>query len=222
MSHILVVDDDATVRFTLQEVMEASGHRVTAFEDASEALSAIRDADLVITDLAMPGMDGLELLRRVQAEVPRLPVVMITARGSERVAVEAIREGAYDYLAKPFDVAELTAVVTRALEVVTLRETSRRMTAERAIGHAVVGSSPVFTGLLDAIARVADRDVTVLLRGETGTGKELAASLLHAQSRRAAGPLVRFNCAAIPAELAESELFGHDKGAFTGATESRD
>ena len=222
MTHILVVDDDATVRFTLQEVLESDGHRVTAFERASEALESVDAADLVITDFAMPGMDGLEFLRRLQTERPQLPVVMITARGSERTAVEAMRAGAYDYLSKPFDIAELRAVANRAVEVVALRATSRHLAAERAVGHPIVGRSPAFTRVLDALSRVAARDVPVLIQGETGTGKELAASFLHAQSDRASRPLVRFNCAAIPADLAESELFGHEKGAFTGATSTHE
>lgn len=217
MSHILVVDDDATVRFTLQEVLGSDGHVVSAFEDAAAALTKVSGADVVITDFAMPGMDGLEFLRRVHTEHPRLPVVMITARGSERTAVAAMREGAYDYLSKPFDIAELRAVVNRAIEVVSLRATSRHLAAERVVGHPIVGSSPAFTRVLTSLSRVAGRDVPVLIRGETGTGKELAASFLHAQSARASGPLVRFNCAAVPADLAESELFGHAKGAFTGA-----
>lgn len=221
MSRILVVDDDATVRFTLQEVLEGAGHDVQAFAEAEPALEALEGADLVITDLVMPGMDGMALLERVRVEAPRIPVVMITAQGSERGAVAAMRAGAYDYLSKPFDVDELVAVVGRALEARRLRETSRRHAAERALGQAVVGRSPAFTRVLDAVSRLADRDVPVLIRGETGTGKELIAGLLHAQSRRASGPLVRFNCAAIPAELAESELFGHAKGAFTGASEAR-
>lgn len=222
MTRILIVDDDATVRFTLQEVMEGAGHTVQAFASARDAVGALEDADLVITDLVMEGMDGMALLRHVLQAAPRVPVVMITARGSERGAVEAMRAGAYDYLSKPFDVGELVAVVGRALEARALRETSRRLEAERALGHAVVGDSPAFARVLAAVSRVADKDVPVLIQGETGTGKELIAGLLHAQSRRASGPLVRFNCAAIPADLAESELFGHAKGAFTGATAAHD
>jgi two-component system response regulator AtoC len=221
MPRVLVVDDDATVRFTLQEVIEARGHDVVALGAAADALEQLEGADLVVTDLVMPGMDGLELLRRIAAAAPRVPVIMVTARGSERTAVEAMRAGAYDYLTKPFDVDALALVVDRALEARTLRETSRRLGAERSIGAAVVGEHPAFARVLDVVSRVADRDVPVLIRGETGTGKELIASLLHAQSRRASGPLVRFNCAAIPADLAEAELFGHAKGAFTGASGAR-
>lgn len=221
MGRLLVVDDESTVRFALREVLEDRGHEVEALADAASALPRLEAADLVISDLAMPGMDGMELLRRIQTVAPRLPVVMLTARGSERVAVQAMHAGAHDYLTKPFDVDELLAVVDRALEVGRLRERSRRLAAERAIGNAVVGNSPAFVRLLEAVSRVADRDVPVLIRGETGTGKEIVASLLHAQSARAAGPLVRFNCAAIPEELAEAELFGHVRGAFTGAHEAR-
>jgi DNA-binding NtrC family response regulator len=221
MARVLVVDDDETVRFTLQEVMLERGHEVVAEAGGDAALRHVDAVDLVITDLAMPGIDGLELLRRVRAAAPRVPVIMVTARGSERTAVEAMRAGAYDYVTKPFDVDALAASVERALEARALREASRRLGAERSIGSAVVGRDPAFVRVLEAVSRLADREVPVLIRGETGTGKELVASLLHAQSRRADGPLVRFNCAAIPAELAEAELFGHAKGAFTGATEAR-
>jgi two-component system response regulator AtoC len=222
MPRVLVVDDDATVRFTLQEVIADRGHEVVALGDAQAALAHLDTADLVVTDLAMPGMDGMQLLKKIAAVAPRMPVIMVTARGSERVAVEAMRAGAYDYLTKPFEIDELAAVVDRALEAAALRERSRRLTAERSLGRAVVGGSPAFSRVLEAVSRVADRDVPVLIRGETGTGKELVASLLHAQSRRAKGPLVRFNCAAIPADLAEAELFGHVKGAFTGAVAARE
>lgn len=222
MSRVVIVDDDPAMRFTLKEVVDELGHRSAAFEDGEEALANLEGADLVITDLIMPRIGGLEVLRRVKLARPRLPVIMITAQGSERAAVDAMRAGAYDYLAKPFDVDELAAVLERALEVGSLRERTRQLDAERSMGRTVVGSSPAFQRTLHAVSRLADRDIPVLISGETGTGKELIATLLHAQSRRAKGPLVRFNCAAIPAELAEAELFGHGKGAFTGATQARE
>jgi two-component system, NtrC family, response regulator AtoC len=148
-------------------------------------------------------------------------VILLTAHGSEKVAVQAMKAGAYDYAAKPFDIDELVAVVERALEARALRTAARHLAAEQAIGQRIVGDSAPMRRLLDAVARVAGKDVTVLVRGETGTGKELVASLLHAQSHRAHEPIVRFNCAAIPGELAEAELFGHARGAFTGAQAAR-
>lgn len=217
MSRILVVDDEAGVRFTLSETMSDLGHDIVVAADGSAALEQIHDVDLVITDLSMPGMDGFELLSRIRAERPRLPVIMLTARGSERAAVRAMKEGATDYLSKPFDVDELSVVVSRALTTLTLERRERKLSVEVALGGRVVGEHPVMQRVLSTVARVADRDVPVLVQGETGTGKELVATLLHAQSRRARGPLIRFNCAAIPLELAESELFGHVRGAFTGA-----
>jgi two-component system response regulator AtoC len=166
-------------------------------------------------------MSGLDLLRDIQTRDPSLPVIMLTAHGSERAAVAAMKAGAWDYLTKPFDTDELLLTVERALETGRLRALSRRLSAERTLNRNIIGASPPMKRLLAAVDRVADRDITVLVRGETGTGKELIASLLHAQSRRAAKPLVCFNCAAIPAELAEAELFGHARGAFTGANVSR-
>jgi DNA-binding NtrC family response regulator len=174
-----------------------------------------------VTDLAMPGMDGLELLHGIRERDEALPVVLLTAHGSERVAVRAMKAGAYEYVSKPFDVDEMALVLERAAEARALRTQSRRLRAEQAIGRRIVGASAPMRRLLDAVGRVAGKDVTVLVRGETGVGKELVGSLLHAESRRAAGPLVRFNCAAIPPELAEAELFGHVRGAFTGAVQAR-
>jgi two-component system response regulator AtoC len=169
----------------------------------------------------MPRVDGMELLARLRVAHPGLPVVLLTARGSEKKAVEAIKAGAYDYLAKPCDIDELALVVERALETAKLRSDGRRARAERRLGEPIIGQSPAFRRVLAAAQRVATRDVSVLLRGETGTGKELFASLLHAESPRAGRPLVRFSCAAIPEALAEAELFGHVRGAFTGATSDR-
>ncbi|WP_242393761.1 sigma-54-dependent transcriptional regulator [Anaeromyxobacter oryzisoli] len=221
MARILLVDDDAAVRAALAELTRSQGHEAVLAASGAEALAALEGADVVVTDLAMPGMDGLELLRAVHERDEALPVVLLTAHGSERIAVRAMKAGAYEYVSKPFDVDEMALVLDRAAEARALRTQSRRLRAEQAIGRRIVGTSAPMRRLLDAVARVAGKDVTVLVRGETGVGKELVGSLLHAESRRATGPLVRFNCAAIPPELAEAELFGHARGAFTGAVQAR-
>ncbi|APR80260.1 two component, sigma54 specific, transcriptional regulator, Fis family protein [Minicystis rosea] len=218
---MLVVDDEPAVRFTLKEVLADRGHDVTTAASGAEALTRLDGVEAVVTDLAMPSMDGLELLRMLRERDASLPVTLLTAHGSEKVAVAAMKAGAYDYATKPFDIDEIVLVVERALEARMLRDRARRLAAEHAIGRRIIGESAPMRRLLDAVARVADKDVTVLVRGETGTGKELVGSLLHAESHRADRPLVRFNCAAIPGELAEAELFGHHKGAFTGAHATR-
>ncbi len=221
MAKVLVVDDEPAVLFTLKEVLLERGHEPVTAANGNEALGRLDGVAAVVTDLTMPGMDGLALVAAIHERDPALPVVLLTAHGSEKVAVRAMKAGAYDYATKPFDVDDLILVVERAIEAGGLRRATRMLAAEQAIGKRIVGTSAPMRRLLDAIARVADKDVTVLVLGETGTGKELVASLLHAQGRRAKGPLVRFNCAAIPGELAEAELFGHARGAFTGAQGAR-
>jgi len=194
---------------------------VITARSGDEALGKLDDADAVVTDLAMPGMTGLELIAQIAQRDPALPVILLTAHGSERIAVAAMKQGAYDYLTKPFDIDEVAVLTERALEARRLRVDNRRLSAEQTLGRRIVGASKPMRRLLEATSRVAGRDVTVLVRGETGTGKEFVAELLHAQSARAKKPLVRFNCAALPADLAEAELFGHVRGAFTGATATR-
>ncbi len=221
MPRVLLVDDEPTVRAALGELVQSRGWDPLVARSGAEALELVDRADAVVTDFSMPEMDGLELLRAVRERDESLPVILLTARGSERLAVRAIRAGAYEYVPKPFDVDEMLLAIGRALEARELRLRNRQLAAEHAIGRRVVCESAVMRHLLDATSRVAAKEITVLVRGETGTGKELIGSLLHAQSPRAAGPLVRFNCGAIPAELAEAELFGHTRGAFTGATQAR-
>jgi DNA-binding NtrC family response regulator len=218
---VLLVDDEPGVLFTLNELLVERGHRVLTARSGSEALSKLDEADAVLTDLSMPGMDGLELMTHVVQRDAALPVILLTAHGSEKVAVAAMKQGAYDYLTKPFDIDEVALVIERALEARRLRVDNRRLAAEQTLGRRIIGDSRPMRRLLEAISRVASRDVTVLVRGETGTGKEFVAELLHAQSARASKPLVRFNCAALPADLADAELFGHVRGAFTGATSGR-
>jgi len=221
VSTILLVDDEPGVLFTLGEVLTDRGHRVVSARSGAEALTKLDEADTVLTDLSMPVMSGLELMAQIVQRDPALPVILLTAHGSERVAVAAMKQGAYHYLAKPFDIDEVAVVIERALEARRLRVDNRRLSAEQTLGRRIIGASRPMRRLLEATSRVAGRDVTVLVRGETGTGKEFVAELLHAQSSRATRPLVRFNCAALPADLADAELFGHVKGAFTGATATR-
>src|SRR5512139_4184706 len=207
MATVLLVDDDAAVLYALDALVRARGHEPLLARSAAEALPLAETADAVVTDFSMPETDGLELLRQLRERDASLPVILLTAHGSERLAVRAMKAGAYEYVPKPFDTEELALALERAVEARTLRQRNRQLSAERALGRPVVGDGPAMRRLLDAVARVAAKDVTVLVRGETGVGKELVGSLLHAQGRRAKGPLVRFNCGAIPGELAEAELF---------------
>ena len=206
------------MRFALSEVMDGIGVEVREAGSMEEALPQVEGVDVVVTDYSMPGKTGLELLDAVRAMDPTLPVIMVTAHGSERIAVEALKRGAYDYMSKPFDNDEVAYSIQRALETRSLRQQKARAALEETVGVRVVGDSPALQRAMSTATRLADKDVTVLIRGETGTGKELFATLLHARSARAAKPLVKFNCAAIPHDLAEAQLFGYTRGAFTGAT----
>jgi DNA-binding NtrC family response regulator len=222
MAHVLIVDDESSVLFMLREVLEAQGHQVSSAVSGVEAMALagrglLDELDLVLTDFAMPELDGLGLLSELKKLAPDLPVMLLTARGSERLAARAIKAGAFDYLPKPFELDELEASVGRALETSRLRRDARRAGAETLLGRPFIGRAASFKSVVDRALTLAKRDLPVLVRGETGSGKELLANLLHLGSARASGPLVRFNCAAIAPELAESELFGHVRGAFTGA-----
>src|SRR3989442_5122876 len=205
MSLVLVVDDDSGMLSSLKGLLASRGQEAVIARSGQEALDHLDGVDAVITDFAMPGMNGVQLVQAVHDRDESLPVILLTAHGSERVAVQAIKSGAYDYVTKPFDVEEFCVVVDRALEARTLRVQNRRLTAERALGHPIVGEGPAMRRLLETISRVAPKDITLLVSGETGTGKELIASLVHAQSQRAQRPLVCFNCAALRGELAEAE-----------------
>jgi two-component system response regulator AtoC len=223
MAGVLIVDDEPAVLFLLREVLEERGHRVVSAGHGAEAAALadqglLQEVDLVLTDYAMPELDGLGLLEHLRRHDPELPVVLLTARGSERLAARSIKQGAFDYLPKPFELDELEAVVARALETGSLRREARRSSAQASLGRPFIGAAPAFRRVVDRALLLARRNVPVLVHGETGTGKELLAALLHSGSARHAAPFVRFNCAAIAPELAESELFGHARGAFTGAT----
>jgi two-component system response regulator AtoC len=223
MSRVLVIDDDASLRFTLEAVLSDAGLIVEACESGASGLAAFdsRGADVVLTDLAMPAMDGMQVLGRMRASDPNVPVLMLTAHGSERAAVAAMKAGAFDYIPKPFDPDDLVLAVRRAAEWRDLRLQNARLRTEAALGRTIVADSPAMRRVMDVVARVAPKDVTVLLTGESGAGKDVIATVLHVHSRRADRALVRFNAAAIPSELAEAELFGHTRGAFTGAQAAR-
>ena len=222
MTKVLVVDDEPALRFLMQGILEGHGLEVVTAESAFDALTMLDGIDVVVSDYAMPHMDGMELLEKIRATNAALPFILVTSQGSERLAVRALMQGAHNYLRKPFDNDELFYTIERAAETRRLRLAERERALEAVVGVRIIGRSPALSRVLDAASRVANKDVTVLIRGETGTGKELVASLLHANSQREKQPIVVFNCAAIPAELAEAQLFGYVRGAFTGAVTSHD
>lgn len=224
---VLIVDDDASSRTALSELLSDEGYEVELAQDGFKALAKLPESspDLVITDQKMPGLDGMELLRQITARDETIPVIMVTAFGAVKSAVEALRAGAYDYLTKPVDFDELLAVVERALRYRSLRVESanlRRRLDEKLAPDNIVGTSPQMQRVFEVVDQVAPSRATVLIMGESGTGKELVASAIHHRSTRAKGPFVKLHCAALAEGLLESELFGHEKGAFTGAQGRRD
>ncbi|MCB0330854.1 MAG: sigma-54-dependent Fis family transcriptional regulator [Bdellovibrionales bacterium] len=230
MKQILVVDDEETVRSSLALLLKSQFNVVTA-PDGETALNVFTEKapDLVLLDVMMPKVDGIETLRRLKAKAPGLPVIMLTAANSVRTAVEAMKLGASDYLSKPFDVEDLSSTIIKTLEEQAAEKvvpSAKLPSSKRALRGGsgkteVVGDSEAVRELLYRVEQVASRDSTVLITGESGVGKELIAKRIHELSPRAAGPFVPINCAAIPESLIESELFGHERGAFTSAIEER-
>ena len=221
-AHILIVEDEVNIRAALGTILEKMGHRVRSAATGEEALALLDESgcDLVITDLKMPGMDGMELLRRIRQAWPPTEVVVMTAYGSIETAVEAMRLGAYDYLTKPLDRDRLPVVIEKALERHFLAIENQRLRDRletRTRFEQMIGESEPMQNIYNLVGMVASSDVTVLLTGESGTGKELVARAIHHKSLRAGGPFVSLNCGALPESLFESELFGYEKGAFTGA-----
>jgi DNA-binding NtrC family response regulator len=226
MSTILIVEDEAKLRRLLELDLSEEGHRVLSAPDAEQGLKLLRQetVDLVVTDLKLPGMDGLEFLHAVKRTNAALPLVVMTAYGTVETAVEAMKAGASDYVLKPFSLAEMKMVIQKELDVRRLREENR--TLREALGQKyahpnVVTRSAKMQEVLAIVERIAPTNSTVLLGGESGVGKDLIAHVLHEKSRRASGPFIKINSTAIPESLLESELFGYEKGAFTGATATK-
>ncbi len=226
MSRILVVDDDISLRRVLEYNLQEEGYEVQTASSGEEGLYLFGQAqpDLVITDMKMPGMDGLTLLTSIKERSPESLVVIITAFGTIDLAVEAMKSGAYDYITKPFNREALKLTIRKALQFNGLTHENRRLRrqlADHADFRTIVGSSPEMEKVFNVIRKVADTEAPVLITGESGTGKELVARSLHGKSSRRDGPFQAINCAAIPRDLLESELFGHLKGAFTGAVRDK-
>src|SRR3954462_13356111 len=221
---VLIVDDEPNLRKILAAQLSRDGYDVLLAEDGEQGLALLREhhIDLVVTDLKMPKIDGMGLLRQALAEHPELLIVMITAHGTVDTAVEALKLGAFDYLTKPFDKDEVRQIVAKALRTRQLAgEEATTSQAAPSARFGIIGMSPELTDLYSVLERVADTPTTVLITGESGTGKELVARALHDHSSRRDKPFIKVNCAAIPKELIESELFGYERGAFTGAVGSK-
>ncbi|MBX3204654.1 MAG: sigma-54-dependent Fis family transcriptional regulator [Labilithrix sp.] len=222
---VLIVDDEPNLRKILAAQLSRDGYDVLLAEDGEQGLALLREhhIDLVVTDLKMPKVDGMTLLREAHAEQPELPIVMITAHGTVDTAVEALKLGAFDYLTKPFDKDEVRQIVAKALKTRELagEEATTEIKGAEGARFGIIGQSAGLTELYAVLERVADSPTTVLITGESGTGKELVARALHDHSSRRGKPFIKVNCAAIPKELIESELFGYERGAFTGAVTSK-
>ncbi len=219
---VLLIDDDESLRRVVEYNLHEDGYRVIAAADGRSGLQRFRDeaVDVVLTDVRMPEMDGVELMAHLKAMQPDLPVIVLTAHGTIDSAVEAMKVGAFDYLTKPFSREQLKASVRKALELGALASENRQLrqiVRERFSFASMIAGSRAMRAVTDTASRVAGSDTTVLLEGESGTGKELLAKAIHVNSSRSRGPFVTVNCAAIPENLLESELFGHRRGAFTGA-----
>jgi len=222
---VLLVEDDKLMRVTVEDALRAAGYDVVSFEQGKEALAALGEAlfDVAVTDMKLPDLDGFDIVRAV-CGTRNAPVIVMTAYGTIQDAVEAMKLGAFDYITKPFDLEEFLLLVGRAIEVKKLRDENMRL--KREIGKCfrmpnIVGESQVMKHVYSVVDRVAVTDSTVLILGESGTGKELIASAIHYQSGRKDKPLIKVNCAALPEGLIESELFGHERGAFTGAVKRK-
>ena len=225
MAKILIIDDERSIRRALREILEFEGFDVDEAEDGLEGLEKGKNQfyDIIFCDIKMPKMDGMEVLTELQKEKVESPIIMISGHGNIETAVEAIKKGAFDFIEKPLDLNRILVTIRNAGDKQTLVEETKvlKKTVQRFKGSSIIGETPGIVQIKEMIAKVAPSDARVLITGENGTGKELVARSLHDNSGRKDKPFIEVNCAAIPAELIESELFGHEKGAFTSAVKQR-
>jgi two-component system nitrogen regulation response regulator NtrX len=223
MSKILVIDDEKAIRNTLKEVLEYENHQVDLSEDGPTGLDLFSNNayDVVLCDIKMSQMDGIEVLQKISASSPEIPVIMISGHGNIDTAVEAIKKGAYDFLEKPLDLNRLLITIRNAMDKSTLIIQTQVLKKQVSKMYEIIGESDAIIKVKDMIDKIAPTEARVLITGANGTGKELVAHQIHEKSYRAKGPFVEVNCAAIPSELIESELFGHEKGSFTSAIKQR-
>jgi two-component system nitrogen regulation response regulator GlnG len=227
IKRILIADDEESMRWVLSKALSKQGYQVDLAESGEEALALCRKNhyELAVLDIKMPGMSGLDLLSKLQEEQPQTLVVIMTAESSMKNAIEAMKRGAYDYITKPFDLEALDAIIFKAQKASAVSDEVSRLKQELKdhyqLDRTIIGQSPVMQDVYKVLGKIAPSDVTVLITGESGTGKELIARAVHFNSPRLGKPFIALNCAAIPRELLESELFGHEKGSFTGATERK-
>ena len=223
MSNILIIDDEKAIRKTLTEILSYEGYKIEEAGDGEEGLKKFREKtfDVVLCDIKMPKMDGLEFLDKAREGNPDIPVIMISGHGTIETAVEAVKKGAYDYISKPPDLNRLLITIRNAMDKTNLVTETKVLRRKVTRVEEMIGESPAILKIKDTIEKVAPTDARVLITGENGVGKELVARWLHEKSNRNKGQLVEVNCAAIPTELIESELFGHEKGSFTSAVKQR-